>query len=306
MSKGKRFVINIKRILKTGWRSFWRNAWLSAATILVMLLAIFVVTGLVFFNVVTQDIINDLKQKVDVSVYFKQATSETDILAIKTKLEERPEVLSVQYVSKEEALEKFKEAHKDDEALLESLRELDQNPLQATLNIKADSAQGYEQIAGYLENSDFSGIDKINYLQNREIINRLSAITDGAQRAGFAVSLVLAILAVLVAFNTVRLTIYSWREEISVKRLVGATNWNIRGPFLVEGMIYGVAAALLTMLIVFPLVAFLSPKLANFLPGQGIFVFLRANFFSLLFFQILVGVVLGGVSSFIAIRRYLK
>lgn len=306
MSKGKKFIVNIRRILKTGWRSFWRNAWLSAATILVMLLAIFVVTGLVFFNVITQDVINDLKQKVDVSVYFRQSFEEQDILEIKTKLEQRPEVLAVTYVSKEQALEDFKEAHQDDEALLESLRELDQNPLQATLNIKADSAQGYESVAQYLQDADFSGIDKINYLQNREIINRLSAITDGAQRAGFIVSLILAVLAVLVAFNTVRLTIYSWREEISVKRLVGATNWNIRGPFLVEGMIYGVAAAVLTMIIIFPLVAFASPKLAGFLPGQNLFGFLKANFFSLLLFQILVGIVLGGVSSYIAIRRYLK
>jgi len=306
MSKPKKFFVQLKRIAQSGWRSFWRNSWLSAATILVMLLAIFVITGLVFFNVITQEVVSELRQKVDISVYFKQTADETDILQIKQQLETQPGVLLVEYISRDQALANFKERHKDDQALLESLQELEQNPLQASLNVKAGTAGQYGQVADFLEQADFPSIEKINYQQNRQIIERLTSITDTAERAGLAISLILALLSVLVAFNTVRLTIYNWREEISVKRLVGATDWNIRGPFLVEGMLYGVAAAVSTMIIVFPLIAFFSPKLAGFLPGNDLFAFLRANFFSLLFFQILVGVVLGGVSSYIAIRRYLR
>lgn len=307
MGKNKLFLVNIRRILKAGWRSFWRNSWLSAATILVMVLTIFMITGLVFFNVMTQGILSELKQKVDISVYFKQDAPENDVLEVKKDLEGMSEVVFVEYISREEALENFKERHKDDQALIDSLKELDDNPLQASLNIKAGSAQEYEKVAASLEAGEYGQlIDKVNYKQNREIINKLSEITNSAQNVGLAVSLVLAVLAVLVAFNTVRLTIYSWREEISVKRLVGATDWNIRGPFVVEGILYGVSAAVLTMLIVFPLVFFISPKLASFLPGNDLSQFFKHNFISLLFFQVLVGVVLGGVSSVIAIRRYLK
>ncbi len=307
MSNSKKLFIQVKRILKSGWRSFWRNSWLSAATVLVMVLAIFVITGLIFFNVTTQNVINDLKQKVDISVYFKQDAQEQSVLSAKEKLEKMPEVVSIVYVSREEALEKFKEKHKEDQALLESLKELEENPLQASLNIKAGSAGEYERVAEFLETADFrKDVEKINYQQNREIIEKLTAITDSAERAGLIISLVLAVLAILVAFNTVRLTIYNWREEISVKRLVGATDWNVRGPFIIEGMLYGVSAAVLTMIIVFPLMAILSPKVTDFLPGNNLFGFLRGNFFSLFFFQVVLGMVLGGVSSFIAIRRYLR
>ncbi len=303
----KTLIVNIRRIAKAGWRSFRRNSWLSAATVLVMVLTIFVITGLLFFNVVAQGIISELKQKVDISVYFKQEAKEADVLAAKDQLEKMPEVKAVQYISREQALASFKEKHKDNAALLEGLKELDQNPLQASLNIKSDSATEYEKVAQFVQDADFSQlVDKVNYKQNKEIINRLSNITDTAQRTGLVISLILAILAVLVAFNTVRLTIYNWRDEISVKRLVGATNWNVRGPFIVEGVLYGVSAAVATMIIVFPLVALISPKLASFVPGNDIFSFLKENFFSLLFFQVAVGVVLGALSSFIAIRRYLK
>ena len=303
----KTLVVNVRRIFKAGWRSFWRNSWLSAATVLVMVLTIFVITGLLFFNVLAQGVISELKQKVDISVYFKQDVKEADILDAKTSLEKMPEVTAVQYVSRDQALTSFKEKHKDNSALLEGLKELDQNPLQASLNIKAGSATEYEKVAQFVQDADFAKlVDKINYKQNREIIDKLSNITDAAQRAGLIISLILSVLAVLVAFNTVRLTIYNWRDEISVKRLVGATNWNVRGPFIVEGVLYGISAAIATMIIVFPLVAFLSPKLAGFIPGNDIFSFLKANFFSLLFFQVVVGAVLGALSSFIAIRRYLR
>ena len=295
------------RIIKSGWQSFTRNYWLSAATVAVMILALFVIAALALFNVMTQAIVANLESRVDVSVYFNKDTDEAKVLAVRQELVGLAEVKSVDYVSQDQALKAFQEKHKDNQVLLQSLQELDQNPLEASLNIKANNTAQYEAISNYLSQDRFKGlIDKINYKQNQDIINRLTRLTGNIQIGFFIISLFLGLLAVLVSFNTVRLTMYTWREEISVMRFVGADNWFIRGPFLVEGALYGITAAIITIVLTFPVLYFVSPKITNFLPEVDLLYFYQANFwqFTLLLFGI--GIALGGVSSLIAIRRYLR
>jgi len=295
------------RIIKSGWQSFVRNYWLSAATVAVMILALFVIAGLTLFNVMTQAIVANLEGRVDVSVYFNKDTDEAKMLAVRQELITLPEVKSVDYVSQDEALKNFQERHKDNQVLLQSLQELDQNPLEASLNIKASNASQYEAISNYLTQDRFSGlIDKINYKQNQDIISRLTRLTGNIQMGGLIVSLFLALLAILVSFNTVRLTMYTWRDEISVMRFVGASNWFIRGPFLVEGALYGIAAAVTTIVLIFPILYIVSPKITNFLPEVDLLYFYQANFWQFLILMFGVGILIGGVSSLIAIRRYLR
>ena len=148
-------------------------------------------------------------------------------------------------------------------------------------------------------------IDKVNYLENKAIIARLSSITIGIRQAGLIILLILALLAILVTFNTVRLTIYSSRKEIRVMKLVGASNWFVRGPFIIEGALYGIIAALLSLIVLLPLLWYLSPKITSYLPGTNLFSFFLANFLALFFLQIAIGIVLGTASSLVAIRRYL-
>ncbi len=303
--------MNIKttllRILKSGWQSFWRNLWLSTATIIVMILTLMGVAGLSLFNVMTQAVVKSLEEKVDISVYFQKDAEKGKILEIRQELMGLEEIKSVDYISQEQALVNFRERHKDDAMLLQSLQELEENPLEASLNIKANFASQYESVANYLAQDRFSGlIDKINYKQNKEIIERLSRITNNIQKGGWAISLVLALTAIFVTFNTVRLTMFNWRDEISVMRLVGASSWFIRGPFLVEGVIYGLVAAIITLILLFPILYFVSPKITSFLPGVDLLYFYQANFWQYFLLLLFVGAALGGVSSFIAIRRYLK
>ncbi|KKS92208.1 MAG: Cell division ABC transporter, permease protein FtsX [Parcubacteria group bacterium GW2011_GWC1_43_12] len=297
----------LTRILKSGWQSFWRNYWLSTATVAVMTLALMVVAGLSIFNVMTQEVVSILEGKVDVSVYFHNDAEEAKIIQVKEELQELDEVKSIEYISKEDALAQFQERHKDDPMILQSLQELDQNPLEASLNVKANFASQYESLANYLSQDRFQGIiDKINYKQNKEIISRLNRMTASIQKTGWGISLVLALLAVLVSFNTVRLTMFNWRDEISVMRLVGAGNWFIRGPFLVEGIIYGIVAGAITLILLFPILYILTPKVSSFLPGINLIEFYQANFLQYSVLIIGVGVIIGGVSSLIAVRRYLK
>jgi len=295
------------RILKSGLTNFWRNKWLSGAAVATMSLTIFVMISLLLLNVMTQTVIKTLEDKIDISVYFDLETPEEQILKTRAALVKLEEVRSVEYVSAEDSLARFKERHQDNPILMQSLQELGENPLEASLNIKAQLASQYESIVNFLSQSEYEQIiDKINYRENERVISRLSSITSTIRQTGFIVSIILALIAILVTFNTVRLTIYSMRGEINVMKLVGASNWFIRGPFVVEGALYGLLAALITLLVFYPVLWYLSPKITGFLPGSDLFYFFQINFWSIFFLQILIGVGLGVISSLVAIRRYLR
>lgn len=294
------------RILKYGWLNFWRNIWVSSATIGIMILALSMIAIIVIGRSMTETFISSLQQKVDVSVYFVPDAREGDILQAKSVLEARPEVREVQYISRDKALETFKEQHKDNAMLMDSLNELGSNPLQATLNIKAFQATQFDSIATFLEGSDYRKyIDKINYHENQKVINKIISISAGIERVGIFMSIVLGTFVVLVTFNTIRLAIYSAREEISIMRLVGAGNWYIRGPFIVSGALYGLFAGVITLIVFLFGTWLLAPHFSSIFSEIDVFSYYRNNFFSLLFVLLFAGMGLGVVSSFIATRRYL-
>ncbi|MBL7053180.1 MAG: ABC transporter permease, partial [Candidatus Portnoybacteria bacterium] len=262
------------RVVKSGWLNFWRNKWLSSAAIFMMSLALFGITSLILVNVLVNSLVTDLEDKIDVSVYFKLDTAENDILKVRSDLVGLAEVKSVEYISTDEALANFKERHKDNEVLMQSLGELDINPLEASLNIKAKETSQYESIAKFFNQSNYQDIiDKVNYLENKAVITRLSSITKAIRQIGFLILLILAILAILVTYNTIRLTIYSSRKEIKVMKLVGASNWFTRGPFVVEGVLYGVMASIISLFVMYPVLWYLSSKISAYLPGTDIFYF---------------------------------
>lgn len=298
--------IDFYRIIKTGWKNFIRNKWLALATIFVMILAIFTTTTLIFINVIGKHLLTTLQNKIDVSVYLKQDVGEQEIKQMQVDLLSLGEVKKITFVSSEEALEKFKERHKSNQTLMESLKELE-NPLLPAINIEAQDASQYDSIINFLEQGKYKkDIDKINYQQNKPLIDKLVRFSSSVKRIGLIVSIILAIIAGLVTFNTIRLAMYSFKEEIGVMRLVGASSWFARGPFLVEGVIYGLIAALATLILFFPLLYFFSPKISLLIPGLDIFAWFKSNLVLLFLFQVVVGVLLGGVGSMIAIRKYLR
>jgi len=295
------------RVIKSGFLNFWRNKWLSSTAIFMMSLAIFGITSLILVNVLINSLIDGLEDKIDVSVYFKLDTSEELILAVRTDLVKLAEVKSVEYISTDEALINFKERHKDNEVLIQSLGELDINPLEASLNIKANESSQYESIADFFNQGNYYDIvNKVNYLENKAVISRLSSITKTIRQVGSIAFLILAGLAILVTYNTIRLTIYTSRNEIKVMKLVGASNWFTRGPFIIEGILYGTIAAFVSLFVMFPLLWYLSPKITAYLPGTDLLYFFQVNLIVLFILQILIGVGFGVVSSLVAIRRYLN
>lgn len=295
------------RIIKYGFQGFKRNSWLSATTIVVMTLTLLVLIGLILFSVLTTETINLLKEKIDISVYFKNETLEDDILKIKRSLESLNEIKTVEYISRDEALKIFKERHKDDTTISEAINVLESNPLSASLNIKAKDPKDYPVITSYLNNEALKEqVEQVSYNQNQVVIDRLATIVDTVQRSGMALILILSSVAVLVSLNAIMLAIHSTREEISIMRLVGATNMFIRGPYVVQGLLYGLIAGVLSIVLVAPIIYFVNPYLEMVMPDISLWSYLMENLLSLAFYQVTFGVVLGTVSSVIAVRKYLK
>lgn len=299
--------VKIFRIFKYGFQSFLRNGWLSFSTIGIMILALAVFEGLIFFNFIGKGAIETIKDKVDISVYFKSNVPEDEMLRVKRTLEGLSEVKSVEYVSKEQALKEFTERHADDEVIAETLKQLETNPLLASLNVKATELEQYDAIATYLESQSLDEmIENVTYEQNQVVIKRLTSFIDVFKRSGFALTVFLSFLAIMVTLTTISLAIFSDKEQITIMRLVGAPNSFIRGPYVVEGMVYGALAAFLSFLIFIPFIDFLGPHILRFVPGVNVTNYFSQNFFYLFVYQLVFGVGLGVMSSWIAIHRYLR
>jgi cell division transport system permease protein len=302
---------DFKRIAKSGVLNFWRNSFVSLSSVLVMTITIGVVTSLIFFQAILGFTLGQLESKVDVAVYFVPEASESSILSVKEKVEVVPEVASVLYSSAEEALADFRARHEDDYATLQALDELDTNPLGGALYITAVDPDQYESIANFfdqgiaLSSTDMSIIEKVNYNENKQVIDRLLNLKEGAKKLGLVITIILVAISVIITFNTIRLTIYMARDEIGVMRLVGAENAYISGPFMMEGIFYGLVSAVINVIIFFPLTWWFGERLGSFF-GLNLFTYYLTNFFQIFVISVLVGTALGAFSSHLAAKKYLK
>jgi cell division transport system permease protein len=295
-----------KRIFQTGWTNFKRNRYLSFGTTGVMALVLLLFAGLMVVNYISTQIVGGLENKVDVSVYFKNDASEDQIISIKNDLMSQSEVANITYISKDQALTDFKAKHAGDALIQQSLQELADNPLQASLNIKAKDSSQYSTIVSFLEGNKFRPVvDKINFYENEAVINRVESISKGIQNYGLLATLVLAAIAILVTFNTIRLTIYNQKSEIEIMRLVGGSAWHVRAPFLIEGALYGAFAALIATVIFYPTIWLISSKAAVLMPGVSLIGYFGSNAIQFIALMIVAGIGLGIISSFVAIRRFL-
>jgi cell division transport system permease protein len=306
------FWINLKRILKTGVFNFWRNSTVSLASVMVMMVTLMVIGLTIFSGAILDNSLGELRNKVDINVTFVTTAQEEDIFQIRHSLESLPEVSMVTYVSRDEALEAFKERHAGDQTILAALEELGENPLGATINIKAKDPSQYQSVAEFLQSDNALSsagvpiIDRINYFQNKVAIERLTGIISSTDRLSFAAAILFVAISVLIAFNTIRLTIYIARDEIAVMRLVGASTSYIQGPFVVLGVIYGLVAAIFALLLFVPLTHWLGGATANFFVGLNLFTYYVNNFPVIFVIILLSGIAIGAVSSALAIRRYLR
>jgi len=312
----------IKRITKTGFISFWRNGFLSFAAIVVITLSLCAFGTLIFGSAFGRTLLTEVKNKVDINVYFTLDAQPSDILALQKDINALPEVSSTTYVSSDQALADFNARWQDNALIMQGLSEIGSNPFPAAINIRANDPGQYPSIAHFLESknpTDANGapiIEKINYQENKLVIDRLSKIIPTMDKAGTLIAIIFAIVAIIVVFNTIRLIIYTARDEISVMKLVGASNTYVRGPFVISGIMYGLVSGIIT-LIIMSACAYWGDMVVLKLAGVDVaenfhlIVNVLSSYFMANFSQIFLlimgaGIILGGLSSYIAARRYLK
>ena len=299
--------ISFFRIIKFAFTNFWRNIWLSIATVSIIVLTLISVSFLHFLNVLTVHAVETVKERVDVSVYFKPEVTPVEVKSVQQKLAQFKEVQIVRFVSREDSARVLKETYKNDELILQSLAELGNTPLGDTLVIKAHELNDYPLILDALERSQYRGlIEDRNYQDSNVFIEKIYSITDKIKKIGWFMTAVFAAIAILIVFNTIRIAIYTHGEEISIMKLVGASNWFIRGPFLIEAVFYAALGAFITVGILFPVLSFVDPYIMNFFEGSfSISAYYASSFLTFGAAQFAGIVILTLLAFFLAVGRYL-
>ncbi len=304
-------LTGFRRVVKAGFVGFWRNAYVSLASIFVLTVALFVIGSTMFLDQLLATSLNTLQSKVDINVYFVPDAPEEEIDAIRNAVAALPDVASVKYTTREEALQQYRDRRQGDEISLQALAELDENPLGANIAIQAKETSQYENVARFLdeqralEEPQTPVIDVINYAQNKDSIDTLTGIINATERASWIVMGILLIASILITFNTIRLAIYTSREEIAIMRLVGASNMFIRGPFMLQGIMYGFIAGLLSLFLFYPLLIWIGPRTETFFEINLLTYYVQ-NFGPIFGILVGIGIVLGLVSSTLAVARYLR
>ncbi|MDD2677891.1 MAG: permease-like cell division protein FtsX [Candidatus Paceibacterota bacterium] len=297
----------IKRIYKTAWQGIVRNKWLSFACIAMMVISLLIFSSvLIFFNTANK-MITILKDKADISLYFKRDIPSEDILRIRDELIGRPEIAKIEYVSQEAALKNFQEKSQKNPTIQKALEGLGENPLSAHLNIKAKNPSDYQKIIEYANNSPFKDkLITVDLSENQKVIEKINLLAQGIKLGSVLLIFVLTALSVIITFNTIRMAIYSLKEEIEIMKLVGASSWFIRGPFIMEGIIQGLIASLAATLVFMPLIFWLDPKIEYMVSGLGIGLYFWSHFWYIFLYQTVFSLITAAISSFLAINKYLK
>jgi cell division transport system permease protein len=301
--------VSTVRVTKFAFQNFWRNFWLSVITISMLVLTLLTINVLLVLNQATNQAIGFVEDRIEVSVYFHDSASDAKVNSAVEYLRGLAQVKDVETISATEALNKFKTTHVGDDAILGALDELEGNPFGPTLVVKAESADDFEFIINALDNPQFrDGIREKDFSDYEEIVGKIKSTTDQIRTAGIALSIVFFLIAILIIFNTVRVAIFIHREEIGVMKLVGASDWFVRAPFLLETILLSLIAILIVIGIVYPSVAIIEPRFNLYFGGEsaGLISYFEQNGLKIFGIQFLVLLGVTMVSTGMAMRKYLK
>lgn len=298
----------IKRIIRSGLVNFWRNRFVALASVLSLTITLFMVGGLYLGSRFVNNLIGQINNKVDVAVSFKLDASDEAMAQLQKSLTVLPEVKKVTLSTREDELASFKERHKDNTLLLQSLNEVG-NPFGARLSVLAKDPAHYESIDRFLKSANENGltagiIDNVSF--KKDVISRLTSAIDVSKKVGWALIVILTLVSVLVTLNTISITIYAAREEIGVMRLVGASSFYTRGPFMVEGALAGFLAALLAVFLWYPAAIWIRNTSVAVYGGVDMVSVYTSHFPTLVAILFALGIFLGLLASFLSTARYLK
>jgi cell division transport system permease protein len=290
----------ISFFLKEAFGSLRRNYFMTIAALVTVFLSMVVLGGVLVFVYTTDALLKEVEQKVEITVYLKTDPDpeQDQIDAMQSEILGWPEVKSSVFVSKQEALERLREDFKDNPEILDGLTG---NPLPASFEIALVDPQTVNVVA-----DRFSGnaiVDEVRY--GKEIADKLFSFTSQARNFLLGFIVLLGVVAVLLISNTIRLSIFARKREVEIMKLVGATNWFIRWPFVIEGVTVGFFGALAAVVVVLLLNSFLVGRIRDSLTFMTIPLD-AVPYVLVSVILLLVGVVIGAAGSGIGLRRFLK
>ena len=302
-------LTTFKRVFHFAFTDFYRNKDISIAAIFILTVTILLFTGLFLLHGISDFLVETIQNKIDITAYFKDTASEKSILDVKSSIEKiSPDIKNVQYVSKEVALDQFTKKHEGSIVLANALKEVGDNPFLPSLNITTNGNPNlYEEISTMLKNYQFDSIiAKVDFSQKKDTIEKVFSITSSINTIGLTIGIILALITILIVFNTIKMIIDRSSEEMSTMRMVGASDWFVRSPFIIEGGIFGFIACGISFIITLIAIYFLSGRLESLMPGFNMVQYFISHFFIIILIQLLSGVGLGVIFSFIAVKKYLK
>mgnify|MGYP001347426808 CR=1 FL=1 len=299
--------LTLKRTFSEALKNFFRNGLMSFAALGIMAFSLYLVGSLIFLSLAGNLIFKSLEEKADISVYFKPDVAETAILEAKGDIEKNNLVFFATYISKDEALANFKAENANEPIILESLEEIGENPLLASLTIQAKNPNQFPLIYEAISQSSFAeNLSRINYEKNKKLIDKITSSVNTAKKVGFILGIIFCCISILIIFNAVRLTIYNQKQEIEIMRLVGASNNYIRLPYIFEGIFYALGGTILAVFFAIITIKLADPYFSGKILGQSLSSFFWQNLLDISSIQLLLGIILGIFSSLVAIRKYLK
>ncbi|MFA6082611.1 MAG: permease-like cell division protein FtsX [Patescibacteria group bacterium] len=302
-------MVALIRILKIGVVDFWRNRWLSLAAIMMMTLTISIISLFVALDLSINQTAKMLEDKIDISVFFNDNATDANITALQNSLLGRSDVKSITYISREQALARFREQSQYRSTVLKLLDQGYGSKLPRSIEIKANGPENLQSIADYVNQSQYkTSIDKVSYQENKQLIDKYIKSAQFVKEVGLVLSAIFILIAILVIYNTIRLTIFMRREEVEIMQLVGATGWYIKFPFVLEGILYGAFATVITTILLIIGAKSASPYITNYV-GSASFnfgQFFTAHLWLIILVEIFVGVVIGGLCSYFAVRTHVK
>ena len=307
-----RHLVTLRRVIRTGLTNFLRNAWLGMAAMAVMVITLTIILFSIIANATFSHTVQQITDKIDVSVYLKDEVTVQKRNQLIDQVEKLENVKSVSYISKDQALQAYKQQNAGNADLLLAISETD-NPLPASLNIKPRDPNKIDSIRNFLEQPSVKALqsNETSYSGDRKAaIDKITQATSFFQNTGIIAVIIFAFISMLIIFNTIQMAIFNRRDEITIERLLGASTNFIRGPFIVESIMYGVVSGLASVGIIYTLFAVSSSAFEASTLGVLDISFssqyYKQHFWLFLLLQLGIGVFIGAVSAFIATRRYLK
>lgn len=301
-------MLSLFRIIKFSFQDIIRNGWLSIVTITILCLSLFSINTLSTVSFVSNGAVEAIKGKVNIGLYLKSDSLESDITALEEELMENPRIESVTYISKEKALVDFRDKYENNQEVLLALKEINQNPLSPSLIINPSNLEESNLLINELKVLDNPIIESRDFSDNSLVLEKIEAITKRVNDFGLVIILLFGFTSLLVVYNAIRVAIYTHRQEIEIMRLVGASNFFIYMPYIISSLIYALLSMLLIISTFLPLLTLLQPYLETFFVGYSVNVlaYYLDNFLSIFGLQFLVVLGINIFASMVAVRRYTR